>query len=80
MSQVVTCAVMRKAGLKMKWCCGSCHDDADEGYSYLCSLSGLPEDMNGEEQVCCSNAREVTPEEVEMLRAYFAKRGNQCRP
>jgi hypothetical protein len=65
---IITCMVLAEAGLGRD-CCGSCHSDDEDGYSGLCGISGLPDDLDADEYVCCSHVgRTFTPEELDAIR------------
>lgn len=65
---IVSCALLQKAGLGRP-CCGSCHSDEVEGYSSLCGIPNLPEDMDADDYVCCSYFRvKFTEEELNRIR------------
>lgn len=68
---VVDCETLKQIGIPVK-CCGSCHDEEEGGYSYLCGLD-VPEELDSliraDETVCCATAGiELTPEHWEALK------------
>lgn len=65
---IVWCSTLHKAGIQFN-CCGSCHDESDNGYSYLCGMTNAPDDIDTEERVCCAAAfLELTDEQWNAVR------------
>lgn len=79
---VITCADLPSP----EACCGSCHDEWDEGYGYPCGIPNNPTirfwklgyDL-WDSEVCCAKAHtELSrPQLAQALRAARARRGER---